>query len=79
MGVADESIVVPVDEQANKFQGIVALSDAAAFVLRQLEEPKAEEELVELLIGEYSVDRATAEADLRKFLPELRTMGLIED
>ena len=42
-----ELIAVPVGDEAASFNGVVALSYAAAFLLKELKKPKSEKELID--------------------------------
>ena len=75
--VAGENMAVPLGEEAASLNGVVALSSAAAYLLRQLIEDRTREELLELLLQEYDVKPEVAEEDLSKFLEELTAIGLI--
>ncbi len=77
--IADELFAVPVGEDAVTFQGIAALSDAAAFLLKHLDTPKTEAELAALLTEEYDIDPGTAGKDVKRFAAELRGLGILED
>ena len=75
--LADEWMAVPVGDEASSFHGVVALSEAAAFLLNLLKEPRKEEELLNILLEQYEVDRATAEADMQSAIKMFREMKLI--
>ncbi len=71
-------LVVPVGERVVDFNGMITLSDTGAFLWKQLQEEKTAGELIDLLMGEYEVERETAKADIEEFLDELKNRGLIE-
>lgn len=77
--VADEHMAVPIGEEAVSFHGVVALSEAAAFLLNKMDEPRTKEELVDLLCREYDVDRATAEKDVDEIIIKFRELKIILD
>ena len=77
--VADESMAVPVGEEATTFHGVVTLSDSAAFLLNILNEEHSIEEIIEKFIAEYDVDRETVEKDIKGILPKLIELILILD
>ncbi len=76
--IADEHIAVPVGEKAASFQGVVALTDAASFLLNELVTPKSKEELLTLLTREYDVDVSVASNDLDNLISSLLDMDVIE-
>ncbi len=47
------------------------------FILNLLKEGKSQEEIVESLVSEYSVDRETAERDVIDFLERLRSYNIL--
>lgn len=75
--IADEFIAVPVGSEIVAFNGIVALSEPAAYLLKQMKEPKSLEELVVLITEEYDVDKYTAEKDVKDIVEKLLEMGLV--
>ena len=77
--VADEHMVIPVGDQAASFQGVIALSESAFFLLNKLKVQKTRKELVELLTNEYEIDPDAAEKDLDDFIGQLTTLGIITE
>lgn len=77
VNIAEDYLAIPVGEQATAFHGVVALSEAAAFLLRKLDEPQTAENLVDMLLSEYEVDRATAEKDVESILKTFLDLRLI--
>ena len=78
--VADENLAVPVGEAAARTHGVIALTDASAFLLRQMKEaPRTEAELVRLLTEVYDVTAEDAARDVAAAVVKYRSLGLIED
>ena len=77
--IADESMAVPVGEEAIAFHGVVALSASAAFLLNSLNEPHTANELIEIILNEYDIDRETAEKDIKEMIPKLIELRLITE
>ena len=77
--IAGEYMVIPVGNEATSFNGVIALSDAAFFILNNMQTPKSKEDLLELLTSEYNVDPITAASDLEKLIKNLFEMGVIEE
>jgi len=75
--VADEHIVIPTGGNIDKFGGAVVLSEVAAFIFEQLQQPVSQEDLLALVLAEFDVDRATAAADLDALLAQLRELELL--
>jgi hypothetical protein len=77
--IAGEDVLVPIGSKVIDFKGLMTLSPVAAFNFRQLEEGKAEDEIVAAILAGYEIDEATARADLREFLGQLRELGVLSD
>lgn len=73
----DECMAVPVGDEATSFHGVVALSEPAAFLLEQMTEPLATEDLVNKLLEQYEVDHAVAEEDVRSIINKFKELNLI--
>lgn len=73
-----EHMVVPLGKEVTSFNGIVALSEASAFLLKSMETGKTEDELVDILINEFNVEPTVARADISEFLNKMIEMGIIE-
>ncbi len=77
--IADENMAVPVGEEATVFHGVVALSASAAFLLNSLNEAHTANELIDILLQEYDIDRETAEKEIKKMIPKLMDLRLIKE
>ena len=76
--ISDDYLAVPVGNAADSIHGIIALSETAAFVLNKMEKPITREELIEVLLSEYDVERETVESDLDSILRTFLELELIE-
>lgn len=77
--IVDEHLAVPIGEKAKSFNGVVALSDAAAFLLKNMNKSRSKQELVELLTAEYNVEESIAKADVDNMIEKLLDMGVIKE
>lgn len=77
--VAGSHIVVPVGEGCLDFSGVITLNEVGAFLWEKLQSDVTEEGLVEALLNEYDVDRATAEADVKEYIEKLKGADLLAD
>ncbi len=77
--VAGSHIVVPVGEGCLDFSGVITLNEVGAFLWEKLQNDVTEEGLVEALLNEYDVDRATAEADVKEYIEKLKGADLLAD
>ena len=55
----------------------MALSESAAFLLKCLNEQHTMEEIVDLFLKEYEVDRSTVEKNINEIMPKLIELKLI--
>lgn len=69
--VAGSYLVVAVGKAVKEFNGVVNLNETGQFLWKLLEKSATEEEMVNALLEEYDVDRATAEADVKSFVDKL--------
>ena len=76
--IAGEHFLVPLGEAARQFSGMFALNEVGAFLWERIPAAADEEELVNLVMAEYEVDRTTAAADTAEFLGAIRKMGIVE-
>lgn len=76
--VAGENILIPVGKAALKIHGMICLSESAAFLFRRLQEECSEGELVDAFLAEYDVDRDTAAGDVREFIEQMKSAGILE-
>lgn len=77
--IANEYMLIPIEDVAKTFNGIIALNDAAGYLLQHMKKHKTKDELVDILMSDYAVDRTTAEADVDDFLQKLSTYGVFEE
>lgn len=77
--VAGNTIVVPVGEAAEKFNGMVKLNETGIFLWRALQQETNEAEVTEALCQEYEVDEATAKKDVAAFIQLLHNAGILQE
>lgn len=77
--VADEYMAVPIGSEASNFHGVIALSEAAAFLLRKMNISRSRNDLKEFLLEEYDVEETVAEKDIDRVIKEFLEYGLIEE
>ena len=75
--IGGEAFLVPLGKTSYEFSGLFALTELGSFIWDLLPEAESAEEILEKILAEYDVDRATAETDLNLFLDKLRKMGII--
>ena len=77
--VLDEYVLVPVNDTALHFNGIIRLTSVSALIWEKLEKGADHEAILNDLLQEFNVERETAAADLDEFLQILQEKGLVED
>ena len=77
--VADTYVVVPVGDAVAEFNGMINLNEAGAFLWQLLENETTAEQVVEGLLQQYEVDKATAKRDVDNFINELKAAKLLEN
>ena len=75
--IAGETVLVPSEETAHDFNGMISLTDTAAFIWEHIEEAPDFQSLVRLILNEYDVDEQTAATDAAAFLNQLLYMQMI--
>ncbi len=77
--IADEYMLMPVDENIGAYKGIVLLNRVSAFIWEKLQEPVSREELLSALLEKYDIDEASAAEDLDAVLAQFRQLELIDN
>ena len=77
--IAGDNLLVPVGEATQRLNGMVQLTETAAFIWNHINEAKDLEELVKMITDEYEVDEETARNDVFGFTKELYMREMILD
>lgn len=77
--IAGDNLLVPVGEATQRLNGMVQLTETAAFIWNHVNEAKDLEELVKMITDEYEVDEETARNDVFGFTKELYMREMILD
>jgi hypothetical protein len=75
--IAGSWVVIPIGANVIEFSGMITLNDTGAFLWKLLQEGTDTSEMVSSLLQEYSVDEATANADVEDFILSVRARGLL--
>ena len=77
--VANETIVVPTQEAAINFNGILTLNESGKLLWERLRQGATRQELLEMLREHYDVKEAEAQSDIEMFLEKLEKHHILED
>ena len=77
--VGGNRMVVATGARSKAFGGMIRLNESGSVLWNTLTKGATSEELVEALLGEYAVDRETAETDVSAFLGTLREAGVLDE
>ena len=75
--IAGEHLLIPVGRTALQVKGMVTLSESGLLLWNRLQSDCTEEDLIQVLLSEYEVDRDTAAADVKAFLKRMNDVGLL--
>ena len=76
--VAGETLVVPVRGKVGDLASIYRLNATGSLVWRLLETPRTQVEIVAGMVREFEVAPEIAESDVRGFVKDLLSVGLVE-
>lgn len=71
-------MLIPTGNNIVEFGGSVVLNDVSAFLLEKMKAPVTRDELLELLLAEYEVEKERAAGDLDQILKTFQEMGIVE-
>lgn len=77
--IADDYMLVPVGDKIEQFNGTVVLNEVAAFLVRNMKTDITEEQLIDLVMEEYEVDKETAKEDIEKVILDMKKIGIIHE
>lgn len=75
--IVGETILIPVGESNNHFNGIITINEIGRFIWQNYESSKDEEDLLSKILDEYEVEKEVAKSDLDEFLGKLREADII--
>ncbi|MEQ8175959.1 MAG: PqqD family protein [Syntrophomonadaceae bacterium] len=78
MNIAEVNVVVPLGTKNVNFNKMISLNNSGAFLWRQLEIEKTEEELLNAMLNEYEIDETIALKDIKGFICKLKKVGILE-
>ena len=76
--IAGDYVLIPVANIDDSFHGIISLNETGAFIWKQLEQGKTEEQIVQALLEEYTVSQEQAAKNVSGFLKHFRDLDILE-
>lgn len=77
--IADEFLVVPIAEEADRLQGVIRLNDTGAYLWKCLENGiDSPSEMEAILISKYNLPPEKAHEDVEIFVSNLENLGCLE-
>lgn len=78
--IGNEMIVVPIKDEAVRFNGIITVNKTAAYLFDLLQkEDLTIPKLVQAVISKYEIDEETAGKDVEKFIKKCKNSGLLDE
>lgn len=75
--IAGEAMLIPTGSASQKLNGMIQLTESAAFIWKQVDSAADLEEIVARVQGEFDVDEETARRDIYGFLRELYIRDIV--
>ena len=76
--IAGEYILIPIGKTALEMNGMITMDEVGVTIWRGLEEAKNEEEILQIILEAYEVEKEVALADMKEFMKKLLDAGLVE-
>lgn len=77
--IADQYVVVPVGEEAIRFNGIISLNKSGKRLFEYLQEDHTDSELIEFMMSIYDVSETKAKEDVNRFIKTLKENNLLDE
>ena len=76
--VLGEYMLIPTGKLSMTTNGVITISESAAYLLKKMDEGKTISQLCELLLEEYEVDRETVLSDVNEMVNNMYALNIIE-
>lgn len=76
--IGNQIMAVPVGKQTSEIHGMIALSESAKLLWEVLQNGATVEDLADVLMENYEVERSVAVADVENFIKLLSAQGALE-
>ena len=77
--IMGQCVVVATGEASETFQGMIKLNETGKVIWESIADGKSEEEIVDLIVSEYDVDKDHAKNSVSKFIADMKDKGFIVD
>ncbi len=77
--VAGETLIVPVRGKVGDLASIYSFNETGSLIWQSMESPKSLAELISAVQHEYAVSYEQAEQDVKQFLSDTLSVGLVEE
>lgn len=75
--IMGDVVLVPINQSTSQFNGLITVNELGKFIWENLEKVQDENDLLQLILDEYEVDKDVAKKDLDEFLQVLKDMDII--
>jgi hypothetical protein len=75
--IAGETLIVPISKGVGDLASIYSLNPVASKIWETISRPRAMDEIVQLIAGEFAAESKQIEHDVESFLVELESVGLV--
>jgi hypothetical protein len=76
--IAGETLIVPVRGGVGDLASIYSLNQVASSIWNAIAEPCSEEKIIECIAEEFAGEAPQVEQDVKSFLAEMQSAGLVE-
>ena len=78
--IAGENVIVPIGDEASRFQGLITVNESGAFLWKLLQDENTSPgSIKQAFRKEYGVDEKTADNDVEEFLHILRMRNILKE
>ncbi|KAA8825664.1 PqqD family protein [Bifidobacterium myosotis] len=77
--VAGQTVIIATGEVSRTFQGMIRVNDTGKVIWSGLNDGLTVDQIVDKVIAEFDVDRATATADVETFIGKMRDNGFLDE
>ena len=75
--IAGDTVLVPVGRTVYESNGLFVLNELGNFIWDLLPQVESKEAVLDAVLAEYDVDRATAQQDIDAFFSRLEQLGIL--